>query len=85
MLSVVLKLSCSVADTDSKHQDGIDVYVNISSHKLKLLFEMVPGIKTSNFVGEIFRAIEGNRRKILYSTHFDICSAVSDSCRVGAH
>jgi hypothetical protein len=61
--------SCFIADTDSRHQDGVDVYVNISSHKLKLLFEMVPGIKTSNFVGEIFRAIEGNRRKILYSTH----------------
>lgn len=37
----------------------MDVYVNISSHKLKLLFEMIPGVKTSNFVGELFRAMEG--------------------------
>lgn len=63
MMNVVLKLIRALADTDSRHQDGVDVYVNISSHKLKLLFEMVPGIKTSNFVGEIFRAIEGNNKK----------------------
>jgi hypothetical protein len=69
----VLKLTCIIADTDSKHQDEIDVFVNISSRKLKLLFEMVPGIKTSNFVGEIFRAIEGNNMKImLYSAHCGI-------------
>jgi hypothetical protein len=68
-VSVVLKLGCFIADSDSRHQDGVDVYVNISSHKLKLLFEMVPGIKTSNFVGEIFRAIEGNRRNMLSSTN----------------
>lgn len=63
------KVAYAVADTDSRHQDGVDVYVNISSRKLKLLFEMVPGIKTSNFVGEIFRAIEGNKGKA-YFTHF---------------
>lgn len=70
----VLKLKCIIADTDSRHQDGGDVFVNISSRKLKLLFEMVPGMKTSNFVGEIFRAIEGNDKKIvLYSAHFGMC------------
>lgn len=70
----VLKLTCIIADTDSRHQDGVDVFVNISSRKLKLLFEMVPGIKTSNFVGEIFRAIEGNNKKfVLFSAHFGIC------------
>jgi hypothetical protein len=58
---------CFIADTDSRHQDGVDVYVNISSHKLKLLFEMVSGIKTSNFVGEIFRAIEGKKSKVKLS------------------
>ncbi|PNF30047.1 hypothetical protein B7P43_G05343 [Cryptotermes secundus] len=57
VLPIDADFRCEI-DTDSKHQDGVDVYVNISSHKLKLLFEMVPGIKTSNFVGEIFRAIE---------------------------
>jgi len=61
----VLKLKYFITDTDSRHQDGVDVFVNISSRKLKLLFEMVPGIKTSNFVGEIFRAIEGNNKKIV--------------------
>ncbi|KAJ9583804.1 hypothetical protein L9F63_021854, partial [Diploptera punctata] len=57
VLPIDADFRCEI-DTDSKHQDGVDVYVNISSHKLKLLFEMVPGVKTSNFVGEIFRAIE---------------------------
>nr|CAD7404135.1 unnamed protein product [Timema cristinae] len=56
-LPVDIDFRCEI-DTDSKHQDGADVYVNISSCKLKLLFEMVPGIKTSNFVAEIFRSIE---------------------------
>ena len=59
VMLISLRFLNVVADPDSKHQDGVDVYVNISSHKLKLLFEMVPGVKTSNFVGEIFRAIEG--------------------------
>jgi len=57
VLPVDADFRCEI-DTDSRHQDGVDVFVNISSRKLKLLFEMVPGIKTSNFVGEIFRAIE---------------------------
>nr|CAD7459834.1 unnamed protein product [Timema tahoe] len=56
-LPVDIDFRCEI-DTDSKHQDGADVYVNISACKLKLLFEMVPGIKTSNFVAEIFRSIE---------------------------
>ncbi|XP_063218257.1 type II inositol 1,4,5-trisphosphate 5-phosphatase [Bacillus rossius redtenbacheri] len=56
-LPVDADLRCDI-DTDSKHQDGSDVYVNISSRKLKLLFEMIPGLKTSNFVGELFRVIE---------------------------
>ena len=80
----VLKLKCIIADTDSRHQDGVDVFVNISSRKLKLLFEMVPGIKTSNFVGEIFRAIEGNKKKIvLYSAHFGMFLILI--CRVVAN
>ncbi|PSN44843.1 Inositol polyphosphate 5-phosphatase OCRL-1 [Blattella germanica] len=58
VLPIDADFRCEI-DTDSKHQDGVgDVYVNISSRKLKLLFEMVPCLKTSNFVGEIFRAIE---------------------------
>ncbi|KAK7791378.1 hypothetical protein R5R35_007912 [Gryllus longicercus] len=57
LLPIDADFRCEI-DPDSKHQDGVDVYVNISSRKLKLLFELVPGVKTSNFVGEIFRAIE---------------------------
>ena len=52
-----------VSDTESKHQDGPDVYVNITSHKVKLLFEMIPGLKTSNFVGELYRSIERKYRQ----------------------
>ncbi|XP_049792520.1 inositol polyphosphate 5-phosphatase OCRL isoform X1 [Schistocerca nitens] len=56
-LPVDADFRCEI-DPESKHQDGVDVYVNISSYKLKLLFEMVPGVKTSNFVGELFRVME---------------------------
>ncbi|KAJ1528351.1 hypothetical protein ONE63_006771 [Megalurothrips usitatus] len=44
-------------EIDAGEQSG-DVYVNISSRKLKLLFEMIPGIKTNNFVSEIMRSME---------------------------
>lgn len=41
-------------------EQSVDVYVNVSSRKLKLLFEMIPGLKTNNFVSEIMRSMEGN-------------------------
>lgn len=57
ILPIDSEFRCDI-ETESKHQDGTDVYVNITSHKVKLLFEMVPGMKTSNFVGELYRCIE---------------------------
>lgn len=53
--------------TDAGEQ-SVDVYVNISSRKLKLLFEMIPGLKTNNFVSEIMRSMEGNFL-LLYIVH----------------
>ncbi|XP_075217089.1 oculocerebrorenal syndrome of Lowe [Lycorma delicatula] len=57
VLAIDTDFRCDI-DAESKHQDGTDVYVNITSKKLKLLFEMIPGMKTSNFVGDLFRAID---------------------------
>lgn len=37
-------------------EQSVDVYVN--SRKLKLLFKMIPSIKTNNFVSEIMRSME---------------------------
>ena len=34
------------------------VYIKLCSTKQKLMFEMLPGIRTENFVGEIFRLAE---------------------------
>ncbi|RZF39005.1 hypothetical protein LSTR_LSTR015773 [Laodelphax striatellus] len=48
---------CDVDDA-SKHQDGNDIFVNVTSKKIKLLFEMVPGSKTSDFVSNLFRATD---------------------------
>ncbi|XP_015590304.1 inositol polyphosphate 5-phosphatase OCRL-1 isoform X2 [Cephus cinctus] len=45
-------------DLDGKQQDSLDVYLNVSSRKLRLVFEMRPGVTTSSLVSEIFRAIE---------------------------
>lgn len=39
-------------------EQSVDVYVNISSRKLKLLFEMIPGFKTNNFVSDLMRSME---------------------------
>ena len=34
------------------------LYIKLSSTKLKLMFEMLPGYHTQNFVGEVFRLTE---------------------------
>ena len=36
------------------------LYIKLSSIKLKLLFEMLPGYHTQNFVGEVFRLTESS-------------------------
>ncbi|XP_054002193.1 inositol polyphosphate 5-phosphatase OCRL isoform X2 [Hylaeus anthracinus] len=43
---------------NEKQQDSLDVYLNVTSRKLHLVFEMKPGVGTSSLVSEIFRAIE---------------------------
>ncbi|XP_071643159.1 inositol polyphosphate 5-phosphatase OCRL isoform X2 [Temnothorax longispinosus] len=45
-------------DTNGEAQDGLDIYMNITSRKLRLIFEMKLGEATSSLVSEIFRAIE---------------------------
>ncbi|KAK0087327.1 hypothetical protein PV325_001267 [Microctonus aethiopoides] len=45
-------------DTGTQQRDGLDVYLNVSSRKQRLVFEMKPGVATSSIVSEIFRAIE---------------------------
>ncbi|XP_011146720.1 inositol polyphosphate 5-phosphatase OCRL-1 isoform X1 [Harpegnathos saltator] len=47
-----------IIDTNGEAQDGLDVYMNIASRKLRLIFEMKLGEATSSLVSEIFRAIE---------------------------
>ncbi|XP_046667170.1 inositol polyphosphate 5-phosphatase OCRL-like isoform X1 [Homalodisca vitripennis] len=55
VLPINSDFKCDI-DTESRHQDGTDVY--ITSKKLKLLFEMTPDTKTNNFVSEVLRVIE---------------------------
>ncbi|KAG8227603.1 hypothetical protein J437_LFUL008439 [Ladona fulva] len=50
-------------DTGAQHQVATDVFVNISSRKLKLLFEMPSGSRTGEFVSEVFRAIEVSTKR----------------------
>ncbi|XP_046393866.1 inositol polyphosphate 5-phosphatase OCRL [Ischnura elegans] len=50
-------------DTGAQHQVASDVFVNISSRKLKLLFEMPSGSRTGEFVSEVFRAIEVSTKR----------------------
>lgn len=52
-------------DTDDKQQDSLDVYLNVTSRKLHLVFEMRPGVVTSSLVSEIFRAIEGKNMLVI--------------------
>ncbi|XP_012276603.1 inositol polyphosphate 5-phosphatase OCRL-1 isoform X2 [Orussus abietinus] len=57
VLPIDQDFKCDIG-TDGKQQDGLEVYLNISSRKLQLVFEMRPGVATSSLVSEIFRAIE---------------------------
>lgn len=57
VLAIDQDFKCNI-DTDEKQQDGLDVYLNVTSRKLRLLFEMKPGVAASSLVSEIFRAIE---------------------------
>lgn len=56
VLPIDQDFKCDI-DTNEKVQDG-DIYMNITSRKLRLIFEMKLGEATSSLVSEIFRAIE---------------------------
>ncbi|XP_006608948.1 type II inositol 1,4,5-trisphosphate 5-phosphatase isoform X2 [Apis laboriosa] len=57
VLPIDQDFKCNI-NTDDKQQDSLDVYLNVTSRKLQLIFEMRPGVVTSSLVSEIFRAIE---------------------------
>ncbi|XP_078050429.1 oculocerebrorenal syndrome of Lowe isoform X2 [Augochlora pura] len=57
VLPIDQDFKCNI-NTDEKQQDSLDVYLNVTSRKLQLVFEMRPGVGTSSLVSEIFRAIE---------------------------
>lgn len=57
ILPVDQDFKCGI-DTNAETQDSLDVYMNITSRKLRLVFEMKLGEATSSLVSEIFRAIE---------------------------
>lgn len=50
-------------DTENKHEDGLDLYLNISTNKSKLLFEMMPSSKSNMFVGELYKAVDNVIKK----------------------
>lgn len=57
VLPVDQDFKCDI-NTDEKQPDGLDVFLNVSSRKLQLVFEMKPGVATSALVSEIFRAFD---------------------------
>ncbi|XP_034936356.1 inositol polyphosphate 5-phosphatase OCRL isoform X2 [Chelonus insularis] len=57
VLPIDQEFKCNI-DTGNQQQEGLDVYLNVSSRKQRLVFEMRPGEATSSLVSEIFRAIE---------------------------
>lgn len=62
-LTIILFFFLLFLDTNGSgikddNKDGLDVYMNITSRKLRLIFEMKLGEATSSLVSEIFRAIE---------------------------
>ncbi|XP_057338294.1 inositol polyphosphate 5-phosphatase OCRL [Microplitis mediator] len=57
VLPIDQEFKCDI-DTGSQQQDGLDVFLNVSSRKQRLIFELKPGVGTSALVSEIFRAIE---------------------------
>ncbi|XP_015123931.1 inositol polyphosphate 5-phosphatase OCRL-1 [Diachasma alloeum] len=57
VLPIDQEFKCDI-DTGNQLQESLDVYLNVSSRKQRLVFEMRPGVATSSIVSEIFRAIE---------------------------
>ncbi|XP_046627214.1 inositol polyphosphate 5-phosphatase OCRL isoform X3 [Neodiprion virginianus] len=57
VLPIDQDFKCDI-NTDETQPDGSDVFLNVSSRKLQLVFEMKPGVATSALVSEIFRAFD---------------------------
>ncbi|XP_043285885.1 inositol polyphosphate 5-phosphatase OCRL isoform X2 [Venturia canescens] len=57
-------------ETATEQQDGLDVHLSVSSRKLRLVFEMRPGVETGAIVSEIFRAIEVYQKNKSSSTDY---------------
>ncbi|XP_050457217.1 type II inositol 1,4,5-trisphosphate 5-phosphatase isoform X1 [Cataglyphis hispanica] len=57
ILPIDQDFKCGI-DTNGQTQDGLNIYMNVTSRKLHLIFEMKLGEATSSLVSEIFRAIE---------------------------
>ncbi|XP_070165957.1 type II inositol 1,4,5-trisphosphate 5-phosphatase isoform X4 [Polyergus mexicanus] len=57
ILPIDQDFKCGI-DTNGQAQDGLNIYMNVTSRKLRLIFEMKLGEATSSLVSEIFRAIE---------------------------
>lgn len=58
-----------------------DVLVNITSGKVRLLFEMPFSQRTNAFVSEILRAAEGNIFEESYSTNIGLGLYI-DNCNI---
>lgn len=50
-------------DSDNKDDSGTDLYLNISSGDLKLLFELILGEKSNMFVNELYKASDKINKK----------------------
>ncbi|XP_076663441.1 oculocerebrorenal syndrome of Lowe [Andrena cerasifolii] len=57
LLPIDQDFKCNI-NTGERQKDPLDVYLNVTSRKLQLVFELRPGVGTSSLVSEIFRAIE---------------------------
>lgn len=50
--------------TDEEQKDATDVLLNVACRKSRTIFEMRPGIATTNLVSAIFQAIEGKSNNL---------------------
>ncbi|XP_076642759.1 oculocerebrorenal syndrome of Lowe [Halictus rubicundus] len=80
VLPIDQDFKCNI-NTDGKQQDGLDVYLNVTSRKLHLVFEMRPGVGTSSLVSEIFRAIEVYQKSNNPASEFSWIQKLTGSTR----
>lgn len=58
--------------TDEEQKDVTDVFLNVTCRKSRTIFEMRPGVTTTNFVSTIFQAIEGKDLAVFISNFLSI-------------